>query len=166
MKIPTTFAMACLLLLVSVFLTGCNPGRQSPPSGRFQVDVDQITKTDDLVILRLRLKFAGERRVTLSEENDSETATISPDSETGLAECEVLLVADVVDSAHTNIVKWLDQIQGKGVRAGGPATYQMEPGKSLADQLDVHIRSGDYDFDSDLDIATFRGRTLRMKIQK
>lgn len=155
------------MLMVSIALTGCNPGEQRPLSGLYRINVERIAETDNLVILRLHLVFTGERRVSLYEEHGSnKTATISSDSDTGLAECEVLIVADVVNSSSASFVKCLYQIQGKGVTAGGPTTHRVDAGQTLPELLHVHIKTGEYDLDSELDIVTFRGQRLRMKIRK
>ena len=162
----TQCRLACSLAVATLVVTGCSLQPPAPGNGRYRIELEQIAESDNLVIVRLDLTFNGERKVKLYEESDSETATISPDSSTGVSECEILIVADRVVLGESSMLKWLHRIQGKGVKAGGPSTYQVEPGQTVAHLLDIHVKSGEYDLGVEQQIATFQGRPLNLMIEK
>ena len=146
-------------------IAGCSGGRAQPKGGRYRIDCEKIAGGKDLVIVRLKLTFAGSRSVRLFDEHDSETARIAPAAQDSLAECEVLLVADLVGLGDKRMVKWLHQIRGSGVTAGGPGIYPTEPGESLDDLLDIRIKAGECAFGSEVEVAVFRGQALRLKVE-
>lgn len=152
------------ICLVGV-LAGCSWDDRLPSKGRYRVDVEEISRDGKLVILRLTLTFAGGRQVSLFEEQDKISAKIRAPSQGAPVKCEVLIVADLIDVGDKRMVKWHHQIRGAGVIVGGPATYSVDSGKSLDDLLDVRIKPGEYDCDSEVVIALFQGRALRINMQ-
>jgi hypothetical protein len=135
---------------------------QSPP---VTIRVERIVEQADLVVIRAHVAFRGEREVHLWQQSDSETFTVQPDAKTGLSECDVLLVADLVDAGEECHAKWLHAIRNSGGMAGGPATHVVPKDAKLADLLQIPLQSGDYQFGEEIEVATFRDDPLRLRVK-
>ena len=120
------------------------------------------------MITRLTLAFSGSRSVELFEGRDASMLTVDPAPGETVAGCEVLLVADLIVVGEQQRVKWLCQIRSTGYTSGGvggPSIYSTETGESLDDMLDVPIRPGEYALGSEVEVAVFRGETLRLSVE-
>ena len=153
------------LLAVCLIAAGCGGRAAGTQSGPIQIEVDRVAEQADLVVVRARVTFPGERKVRLWQEGDSESSRVAADKETGLAACDVMFVADLINAGETRRLKWHHWIQSAGGMAGGPGIYAVEDDAKLADMLQIQLESGDYPFGQEIEVATFRDQTLRLKVE-
>jgi len=151
-----------LLWLIAAGCDGMTAPKQSAP---VTITVDRMIEQTDLVVVRAHVVFPGERKVHLWQKTDSETAAVQPDPKTGMAECEVLLVADVIKTGEASHARWLHAIRNRTGQAGGPATHVIPGDSKLADLLQIQIQSGDYQFGQEIEVAIFHDEPLRLRIE-
>jgi len=113
--------MIILWLTLAGVLSGCRCGKDDAPQGHYRVRVEPVVESQDLVIYRVAVTFAGKRTVEVREPGGAETMTIEPAPAEKQAGCEVLLVADGVDVGGNRCLKWLHQIRSRNGSAGGPS---------------------------------------------
>lgn len=145
-------------------LAGCDPRPPRPEEGKFRLEVDRVLETDDLLVVRLNLTFTGEQRVQFSEKGGRDAALISPQPGADLGTCEAIVVADRVKSGDRQLLKWFIRFEGPGVTAGAPFVITTEPDQTLDDLVQLTVADGEYDFGTDLEIATLRGDPVHLKV--
>lgn len=156
------FHVSLIVVLFSV-LSGCER-EASIPGGKFVIETTVLAQSGDLYIALLDVTFSGRNTVRVYEEQDAETLWVEPDRETGIGKCDILILADLVNQSSCRRVKWLHQIRSSGSKAGGPAIYSLEQDQSLDDLLKMEILSGEYSIGSEITIATFQGRQLKLGV--
>ena len=151
-------------VLILCFLTGCSRRAARSRPEPIDITVERICEQSSLVVVRAHIVFPDEHKVRLWQKSDAEEMTVQADSKTGLAECEVLLVADVVNVGESSRVKWLHAIQSRGGLAGGPATHVVPKDSKLGEMLQISLQPGAYRFGEEIEVAVFRDEPLRLRI--
>lgn len=151
-------SLSCLVAL------GCGRMASSPRSAPVTITVDRMYEQADLVVVLAHLVFPGERQVHLWQETDSETSRAEPDPKTGMSECDVVLVADVIQAGDASRARWLHSIRSSTGMAGGPANDTLPLDAKLTDLLQIQLQSGEYQFGQEIDVAVFRDQPLRLRI--
>jgi hypothetical protein len=135
------------------------------PEGKVRIEIDSILKTSDSRCVRLGLAFKGQKTVYVQQSGDSESAGISPDPESGVASCSLLILADLFDSPDGARLKWLHQIQGKGVVAGGPSILAVDQAHTIDGVVKIVLSPGDYDIGQEIAVAEVNGDTLTLRVE-
>ncbi len=166
-----TISVACLAFLATFALTGCNQAGQPPiAAGWYRLEVEKIVESDDMIIAQLKIEFAGEHTVALDESDGHSSSRISPDPNTGLSTCQVLLVADLMTFGKgenkAKHLKWLARIRSKGGHVGGPSIYLLKEDKPLNELFQLQVKSGEYAMGLEQEIAIFRDDVLVLTIGK
>lgn len=150
--------------LVLCLLAGCSRRAARTRPRPVDITVERLYEQSSLIVVRAHIVFPDEHKVRLWQNSDAEEFTVQADSKTGLAECDVLLVADVVDAGESSRVRWLHAIQSRGGMAGGPATHVVPKDSKLSEMLQVSLQSGAYRFGEEIEVAVFRDEPLRLRI--
>ena len=157
-------AAAMLLILGGLLQTHCAPSASDLTAGTVRIDVESLSNTDDLHIVRLTLTWLGDRSVKLGGAGGNETIAVEADPDTGIAACTALIVADLVKTPAGNSVKWLHRLEGRGTRAGGPETLYDVKVDTLDTLLTIHVDAGVFPLNSPIRVAEFRDRPLWLQV--
>lgn len=151
-------------LLVSV-LAGCDKHGQSIPQDRFQIEVDNVVEDNQLFVIRLNLRFAGVKRVYVSQGNNGEmslTTLEKPGKEP--CACELIILADLIDQSGIQSVRWLCRLEDGTSTAGGPSLFPVKDQEKIRDVAQVTITSGQYPLERDIELGTFQKEPLRLRV--
>jgi hypothetical protein len=160
------YVLATLGVLLLFVVSGCDAREEAVPlEGHFSLGVETIVEDHDLVIYRLSILVPGKRWVGVYEGKSQDRAVITPGPGEELGRCTVLIVADVVRGGDDQRVKWLIQIQGSDVTAGGATTLSIAKEDTISGLLTVTVKPGDYALGSEVDLAVFQGKPVRLKVE-
>ena len=146
-------------------LSGCTGKAPPVTDGKVRIDVENTLETSDSRCVRLRLSFRGQKTVYVRQQGDSESAGIPPDAKSGIASCSVVILADGFDSSDGPRLKWLHQIQGQGIVAGGPSILPVDQAHTIDEFVKIGLSSGEYDIGKEIAIAEINGDTLTLRVE-
>ena len=154
------------LLFLLALSVACGSRNSDAPSSEtmFRVKTKQIAKADDLVIVKVDFSFYGKRKISFGEGEGSMSSASGGNSEE-ITKGSLLLVVDLLGAEDASRVKFLGQIRVPGVICGGPEVGPVEAGMKVKNLFNVTVKNGEYPIGSEIDVAVFRGRTFRMKVE-
>lgn len=165
-----TISVVYLAFLAAFALTGCNQATQPPAAGWYRLNVEKVVESDDLIIAKLNIEFAGEYSIAVVKPDGGCGSLASPDPNTGMTSCDVVLVADRMSFGkgenENQKLKMLVRTQSSGGSAGGPSTYHLKDDKPLKELFQLQIKSGEYAMRLEQEIASFRGEPLILHVGK
>lgn len=153
----------CVLFTFVILIAGCGQSKVDP--NKFQLEAETVLDSETMKIYRLILTINGEKKVTLSQ-GPSAYSSVYGGSAGESWQCEILLIADLVrQSEELNLVKWYRRVEAQGRSAGGPSVTQVPQDQSLEDLLDISMQAGEFTTNSDIHLATFKGKKLTVNVE-
>ena len=154
---------AIVLLTVTAIIccTSCKDQADQIPPDSFRATVQNLVKSNDMLVKHVVLQATGERTVKVN----GKKATIEPTLNTDFMTAEIVFVATLVKSSESaNMIKWLIQIKGQGGGVGGSSTFPIEA-ESLDDVLELKFDQGLYPLGQDITIGKFREEPIILSVK-
>jgi hypothetical protein len=155
-----------LLLAGAILFAGCKKTGEQAPQNSFIMTLEDLVSSEQLVVKHLKIRANGKRTIKITEDRDSDEATIGPRPNASLMEADIVLVADLIkdfkQSGH--MVKWLVQIKGFGVTVGGPSFFAAQ-GETLEQILTLDIREGTFPLGQDIEFGRLQDRPLVLSVR-
>jgi len=129
------------------------------------MEVENIVEDNQLFVVRLKLSFAGAKRIYFSQGNNGEmslTTLEGPGKEP--CACRLIILADLIDQSGIQSVRWLCRLEDGTSVAGGPCLLPVKDKEEIRDVAQITITSGEYPLESDIELGTFREEPLRLRV--
>jgi hypothetical protein len=170
MKIHSTQIMNARRLLplsagALLALTGCNHASSDMPADGFRLTVQDIATDTDMRVAQLVIHSSAPATITTDADSSHPSVPI-PASASG--EGSVSLVASRVAPygqpwAYFHTLIRVQTIDGL---AGGPTMEALPIATELSNYFTVTAKSGDYSFDTPIEIGTMRGKPVTITLKR
>ncbi len=158
-------ACALLAIVVIICATGCTDQTNQLPPDSFRATVKYLVEGSGLLVKHVIIEAPCKKTVKVTQGRKHSEATIEPAQNTDLMLAEVTFVAALVKTSESgNMIKWLIQIKGQGVTAGGPSSFPVEA-ESLADILQLKFDQEFHPLGQDVVIGKFQGESIILSVK-
>ncbi len=162
-----------VFVLVILCLSGC--GREdsntSIPQNAYRLEAEDLVDVKGMVLVkRLVITAHGERAVRISVvDGGHREAVVSPDprADNDLVTADVIILADLIElsASESKLLRWLTQVKGPGITAGGPSLYEVPSTSTLKDIVTLNIQPGEHPVGQPLVLGRLRGKDILLTVK-
>jgi hypothetical protein len=150
------------------------PAREAARDGTYRVTVNELIRDDATLVTEVDIEAPRGFTVELIAEKDKReaagsTLSLGPSSSNGPGHTKLILFADHIEgkAGTPSLVKFMLQWKGGKISSSTSESDPLPAGaRQLADILTVPIKSGQYPCGQATKLATFKGRTYSLVVNK
>jgi len=159
----------CFLTLTASTLlafVGCNRAPNNVPANGFRLTVQEIIADSDVRVTQLAIRSAAPGVISIDAEKRSHHMVSLPADPAGSGSVTLMASRVAPSDQPWAYMQTLIRTKANGESGGATSLEALPHDTLLADFFTVTAKSGDYSFDTPVEVATLRGKPVTLTLKR